>query len=251
MNEEKPEKKKEMTVFQKLCFIQGKLKAPKSQTNAFGKYKYRSLEDILEAIKPLLAEVEAAVMFQDEVVLIGERFYVKTRISLLGAKAGDASADCISTFAYSREPEIKKGMDASQITGTASSYARKYAANALFAIDDQKDSDTTNNGSGALTEPAKYNKKAEGPPKKAETVTAKAKALRKKLLEQSFFNFETEWQPHVPEGKELSFEFFRNEMLEAYNKVEDKAAFVWDLTNVNKLSETIKVSNVLADKTDG
>lgn len=127
------EGKREMTAV--LQRIQMELKAPKNQYNSFGKYKYRSQEDILEAVKPILAKYGVALTLSDEVVQVGERIYIKATASLF---AGD---DSIKVTAYAREPADKKGMDEAQITGTASSYARKYALNGLFAIDDTEDSD--------------------------------------------------------------------------------------------------------------
>jgi hypothetical protein len=123
-----------------LSKIQNALKAPKGQRNDFGKYNYRSMSDINEAAKPILAELGIALIVSDELVLIGERYYVKATASLV-APSGSILA---SSVGYAREEETKKGMDASQITGSCSSYARKYAANGLFAIDDTKDADTTN-----------------------------------------------------------------------------------------------------------
>lgn len=123
-------------LFEVLSKIQKEMKAPKSQYNAFGKYKYRSCEDILEAVKPFL---NGAVLYiSDEMVLIGERYYIKATATL---RNGD---EAVSVTAYAREEAEKKGMDSSQITGAASSYARKYALNGLFLIDDTKDSDATN-----------------------------------------------------------------------------------------------------------
>ena len=127
-------------VYFKLMKVQSKLKAPKGQYNSFGKYSYRSCEDILEALKPLLAEVEAIVNVSDEVKLIGDRFYVEATAMFLDCETGDS----IVAKAYAREDESKKGMDLAQVTGSVSSYARKYALNGLFAIDDNKDSDATN-----------------------------------------------------------------------------------------------------------
>ena len=125
---------------QKLQGIQSSLKAPKGQTNKFGGYKYRSAEDILEAVKPLLSKFEATLMLIDEVVEVGGRVYVKAT-----AKLGDTDTDdYIETTAFAREAEVKKGMDEAQITGSASSYARKYALNGLLCIDDTKDPDATN-----------------------------------------------------------------------------------------------------------
>ena len=121
-----------------LCLIQSELRAPKGQFNSFGKYKYRSCEDILEALKPLLSKHGCALVLSDEIVEIGSRVYVKATASL---RKSEAYALAV---AYAREPEVKKGMDESQVTGAASSYARKYALNGLFAIDDTKDADATN-----------------------------------------------------------------------------------------------------------
>ena len=127
-------------VYMKLIEVQSKLKAPKSQFNKFGNYAYRNCEDILEALKPILNQVKAVVNISDEVVLIGERYYIKATVKFIDGETGDV----IEASAMAREEESKKGMDSSQLTGSTSSYARKYALNGLFAIDDTKDSDTTN-----------------------------------------------------------------------------------------------------------
>ena len=120
--------------------IQSRLKAPKRQFNDFAKYHYRSQEDILEALKPLLAEYEYTLNISDEIELIGSRYYVKATVTIWDK---DRNVVAQST-AYAREPESKKGSDESQITGAASSYARKYSLNGLLAIDDNKDADATN-----------------------------------------------------------------------------------------------------------
>jgi hypothetical protein len=125
---------------QKLQGIQSSLKAPKGQTNKFGGYRYRSAEDILESVKPLLGEWGCSLVIQDDVVEVGGRVYVKATASL----ADNHTELAISATAFAREAEAKKGMDEAQITGSASSYARKYALNGLFAIDDTKDPDATN-----------------------------------------------------------------------------------------------------------
>ena len=118
--------------------VQQKLKAPKGQYNSFGGYNYRSCEDILEAVKPICAEHSVLLNLSDEIVNVGERYYIKAT-----AKLYDLESDAvISSTALAREAQTKKGMDDSQITGTASSYARKYALNGLFNIDDTKDADT-------------------------------------------------------------------------------------------------------------
>ena len=128
--------------------IQERLKVPKSQFNSFGKYHYRSCEDILEVVKPLLAEHECELVINDEIIEVGGRIYVKATASLYNAGGSLLRETC----GLAREPESKKGMDESQITGAASSYARKYALNGLFLIDDVKDADHTNkhgvNGNG-------------------------------------------------------------------------------------------------------
>lgn len=125
-------------VTKKLTCIAASLKAPKGQYNSFGRYNYRSCEDILEAVKPLLVEYACSLSLSDTVDLIGDRYYIKATATLTDAESGEQ----LSVTAYAREPEQKKGMDEPQITGTASSYARKYALNGLFCIDDTKDPDT-------------------------------------------------------------------------------------------------------------
>lgn len=127
------------TLQQKLIEIQAELKAPKSQFNKFGGYNYRNCEDILEAVKPLCAKHDVVPLLSDEIVMIGERYYVKSIAKITDGK------DEITTTAFARESFDKKGMDESQITGSASSYARKYALNGLFCIDDTKDADFMDN----------------------------------------------------------------------------------------------------------
>jgi hypothetical protein len=126
------------TFHQKVAEIQQKLKAPKGQYNSFGKYKYRSCEDILEAVKPLLGDL--VLIINDEIIEVSGRVYVKAVANIT-----DGTNSSVTVSAYAREPEEKKGMDSSQITGTASSYARKYALNGLFLIDDTKDADSMDN----------------------------------------------------------------------------------------------------------
>lgn len=125
----------------KLALIQQELCAPKNQYNSYGKYNYRSCEDILEGLKPCLEKTGCALTISDELIVVGERYYVKATATLHEPKTGAS----ISNVAYAREELTKKGMDASQITGAASSYARKYALNGLFCIDDVKDVDTRDN----------------------------------------------------------------------------------------------------------
>lgn len=127
-----------ISIYSKLLSIQNELKAPKNQYNKFGKYNYRSCEDILEAIKPLCLKYGAVVLIDDYVAQVGERFYVKAKASLIDIDTQEEVYAC----AYARESENKKGMDSAQVTGATSSYARKYALNGLFCIDDTKDVDT-------------------------------------------------------------------------------------------------------------
>lgn len=132
--------KKADNIRQKLQWIQSSLKAPKGQTNKFGGYNYRSAEDILNAVKPLLNVWDCSLVVNDDIVEIAGRVYIKAIASI----ADSDSEAVITSQAFAREAETKKGMDEAQITGSASSYARKYALNGLFAIDDTKDADATN-----------------------------------------------------------------------------------------------------------
>lgn len=132
---------KTMNVYEKLQAVQAGLKAPKNQYNKFGDYYYRNCEDIQEAAKPLLKEVKAALVVGDELVLIGDRYYIKATARFIDCE----STDQVENTAYARESLDKKGMDSSQVTGSTSSYARKYALNGLFCIDDVKDADNQDN----------------------------------------------------------------------------------------------------------
>lgn len=133
-----------------LIAIQSELKAPKSQFNKFGGYKYRKAEDILEAVKPLLNKQKCTLTITDDIVMVGNRIYVKATANIKNEKG-----ECETTTGWAREEEQKKGMNGSQITGASSSYARKYALNGLFAIDDNADSDTTNDGQQQTQQQAK------------------------------------------------------------------------------------------------
>ena len=138
-----------------LIAIQSELKAPKTQVNKFGGYKYRKAEDILEAVKPLLAKQKCTLTITDDIVLVGNRIYVKATATIKNEKGeGETSTG------WAREEETKKGMDASQITGASSSYARKYALNGLLAIDDNQDSDTTNDGQQQTQQQAQVKQQA-------------------------------------------------------------------------------------------
>ena len=156
-----------MKLHEKLLAIQTKLKAPKGQYNSFGKYSYRSAEDILEAVKPLNAEQGVLLTITDEIKEIGGRVYV-----VATATVSDGT-DELKVSAFAREPENKKGMDESQITGATSSYARKYALNGLYAIDDNKDADTD-----------EHKQQQENAPKKQQA--QKQQAQKQQQQEQGF-----------------------------------------------------------------
>lgn len=157
------------TFHQKVADIQANLIAPKGQTNKFGGYKYRSCEDILEAVKPLLGDL--VLTLNDEVALIGERYYIKATATITDG------THAISNTAYAREADVKKGMDESQITGTASSYSRKYALNGLLVIDDQKDHDTNELAVERANKPAE-----KAPAKKADTKKANTEKAKDELI---------------------------------------------------------------------
>ena len=135
----------ELNVYEKLAIIQKGISVPKNNVNEYGKYNYRSCEDILAAVKPLLEKTGTVLTLDDEVVLINERYYVKATATLVSIAEKDGKLDIVSNCGYAREEEVKKGMDASQITGSCSSYARKYALAGLFLLDSEKDADTRDN----------------------------------------------------------------------------------------------------------
>lgn len=172
-------------IFGVLQSIQSELVAPKGQYNSFGKYNYRSAEDILEALKPILKKHKAAITMSDDIVYIEGRHYVEASVTLY------AEGEAIGSKALAREEETKKGMDGSQITGTASSYARKYALNGLFAIDDNKDPDTDeyaeqtdqkSTNKAASKSAAKSNESAKKPTNDKKFITgAQAKKLREDI----------------------------------------------------------------------
>ena len=138
-----------------LIKIQSELKAPKSQFNKFGNYAYRSAEDILEAVKPLLSANKCFLTVSDKVLLIGDRFYIEAT-----AKVTNSEGLSVDVTALAREADVQKGMNDAQLTGSASSYARKYALNGLFAIDDNKDADSTNKHGMGDDEKPKANTRA-------------------------------------------------------------------------------------------
>ena len=160
-------------IYEKLMLIQNELKCPKDQFNSFGKYHYRSAESILEALKPLLVKHKATLIISDEIVLIGDRFYVKATARLLNTEEPGE----VEVTAYAREAENKKGMDSAQVTGSTSSYARKYALNGLLAIDDNKDPDHLNRGQENQTRANRGNPRQQRPRQKPMTLE-EAKSIK-------------------------------------------------------------------------
>ena len=181
-----------------LTSIQSELKAPKGQYNNFGKYKYRSCEDILEAVKPILAKHGAALTLTDSIEFIGSRFYVKATATLRVE-----GKEPISVSAYAREDEQKKGMDGSQITGTASSYARKYALNGLFCIDDTKDEDS-NELKEQTEAKAQAEKKTKNPQELAKATAQQLSPDKTRMQIIRLFKSESEqWQKNTLENWKL------------------------------------------------
>lgn len=210
-----------MNIYEKLSKIQSELKAPKGQYNSFGKYKYRSCEDILEALKPIVAKHKATLIISDELYNIGLRYYVKATVTLVDVENENA---CISNSAFAREEEEKKGMDASQITGTASSYARKYALNGLFNIDDTKDADTN--------EFANQNKEIDKSLKEEWKVTNKASSnIVTEIESKSIYNLMTR------KGLNVVEELKKNYGIDNTNKLTKEQYF-----------SILKVCNTLPDK---
>lgn len=194
-----------MSIYEKLYMIQQDLKAPKGQYNSFGKYKYRSLEDILEAVKPILRANKCTLTISDTVICLGEgvdivseeqnvngqRFYVQAVATLTDIETGES----VINTAYARESFSKKGMDDSQITGTASSYARKYCLNGLFAIDDTKDADTD--------EFTKRTREEEVPPEMKELASEKELNSFKEACEKTGINYAEIWK-QTGKAKDMS-----------------------------------------------
>ena len=167
-----------MNIQEKLLYIQARVKAPKNLHNSYGNYNYRNAEGILEAVKPFLDEMKCTMTISDEIVVIGDRIYVKANATLWDTE----KIDVIAVSAYAREAEAKKGMDDSQVTGAASSYARKYALNGLFLLDDTKDADTDEYAKQTASEPEKYIKVTSNTPEKAPEMPEKRLSEEKKAV---------------------------------------------------------------------
>ena len=171
-----------MNVYQKLMKVQATLKAPKGQYNSFGKYHYRSCEDILEGVKPILSEVGATITLSDNIEVIGDRVYVKAIALFRDADTGES----IENVAYAREESEKKGMDGAQVTGASSSYARKYCLNGLLLIDDTKDADTDENQNERN---AKAKKQVDAKPE-PQPISDKDKEILRKTVEDKGYTVE-------------------------------------------------------------
>lgn len=171
-----------MNVYQKLMKVQATLKAPKGQYNSFGKYHYRSCEDILEGVKPILSEVGATITLSDSIEVIGDRVYVKAIALFRDADTGES----IENVAYAREEGEKKGMDGAQVTGASSSYARKYCLNGLLLIDDTKDADTDENQNERN---AKAKKQVDAKPE-PQPISDKDKEILRKTVEDKGYTVE-------------------------------------------------------------
>jgi hypothetical protein len=168
-----------LNIYEKLSKVQTELKAPKNQYNSFGEYKYRSCEDILESLKPLLLKNKLTLILSDELIQVGERYYVRAKVTIFDSENNTS----LFNTALAREPEKRKGMDDSQITGTASSYSRKYALNGMFAIDDTKDSDFFDNRENQNNNKEKQNKISDDNLKKL-CATANSKLYDYKVANQ-------------------------------------------------------------------
>jgi len=204
-----------MSVYAKLREIQLNLIAPKNQYNSFGKYNYRSCEDILEGLKPCLQATQTAVTVNDEIVQIGDRYYVKATATLFDCE----TCEYVSNTAYAREEESKKGMDASQVTGATSSYARKYALNGLFCIDDVKDADTRDN----RQEEAKQQQKEEQQQKEIENMKiskVKADVLHKRCADEGVAVEKILSLYKISDFSELTEKKFRN-ISDNWNKIKE------------------------------
>lgn len=206
-------------LYGRLRCVQRDLKAPKNQYNSFGKYRYRSCEDILEGVKPILQEYGCAIVLSDTIEQIGDRFYVKATATFYDCETGES----VSNTAYARESDDKKGMDASQITGTASSYARKYALNGLLLIDDTKDADTDENRNEttgrARSEAAKKGmatKEQNALESANQIINEKDVLVLKEMMQKKGIDPNQKWK-----GKELS-ELTNAEWVQAVNWLEKK-----------------------------
>lgn len=189
--------KKKKDGLNELVFIQSNLKAPKSQRNNFGGYNYRSCEDIMEAVKPLLEETNCTLVISDEILQVSDRIYVKATATLK-----TPSGEIYQNSAYAREAQSKKGMDESQVTGAASSYARKYALNGLFCIDDNKDADSLNTSKEYTQQPAQQTQPQQPPQQQPMFTVAIQSEINACMDEQSLLGV---WNKYPALWKDANF----------------------------------------------
>ena len=217
-----------LNIYQKLLKVQEQLRVSKGQWNKFGKYYFRSCEDILEAVKPLLAEVGAIITLEDNIIQIGDRYYIQVTTKFIDIETGEN----ISNTALAREEDTKKGMDASQITGTASSYARKYALNGLLLIDDTKDADTNEYKKNMQSETESNDQVVENTIKQEESETIDA---NESLLENAKTYI-------LPVGK------YKGKTLEEINKT-DRQYLSWYYKNGNNAMIKSFINLILINNT--
>ncbi len=227
--------------------IQKTLKAPKDQFNSFGNYKYRSCSDIVEAVKPLMGN--ASLTMSDEIVLIGDRYYVRATVTF------SHEGESVSVTAYAREALARKGMNEDQLTGATSSYARKYALNGLFAIDDARDSDDTNqhgkgdgegedqNGKAPANSNGANGKKPEPRPQ------PKPEDDMTKLFEQAFFDFNTEHADEIAKGFACDAGKFKEALRKQFKSLPaaKKKDYKWTAESIKELAAKVKSADVLVE----
>lgn len=187
-----------LNIYEKLIRIQCELKAPKNQFNKFGNYRYRNCEDILESVKPIMDKYKTTLVITDSIETVANRIYIKATATLYSTDSNES----ISTTAFAREEEEKKGMDASQVTGASSSYARKYCLNGLFSIDDTKDSDTTNTQKPPMEKVKNVTvpeTKEEEKPTKINGIIDRAQAI----AEAKLLKYDNVSVPYLEEAQEL------------------------------------------------
>lgn len=201
-----------MNIQEKLMYVQQNLKAPKGQYNRFGGFHYRSCEDIQEAVKPILAEVKAILTVDDDLLMIGDRYYLKATARFTDTEDGES----ICNTAYAREAEQKAGMDAAQLTGACSSYARKYALNGLFCIDDAKDADTMDNGGQQKPAAGSSNDHSTKYVNKAHIATIRSQIRRTGAKEKAVC-----YQYRIVRLEDMTMQQFKNAM-EIFNAMPDK-----------------------------
>lgn len=243
-----------MNVYEKLVIVQTKLNAPRSKWNKFGGYYYRSCEDILEACKPLLKEVNASLFLSDEIVQISDRFYVKVTATFMDNEGGEY----IKNTAYARESTEVKGMSAPQVTGASSTYARKYALNGLFCIDDTVDDDTEelkNEKDNRIKQEKKQTKQTEQQTKQTQQPTEPTKEVKEMLTDEAIANVDKNLIPNgglvsQAQLKMLHAEFERTGIKESVVLSMFKVKKLEDMTDAQAIACLNKFKNTPTRKTE-